>query len=259
MSSRLHPYSSQSLSQKPTAQIKKPDGKKLEKQTVQKPKLNTNENISANYELRTYLEQPSTSRNINTNVYPTLVQDTKKTELKSILKNKTNLPTNSKQTDPLKWMKENPSINKTKAQTALNKDKEENDLRIFSGTTRTIKLVTDLFAKNASNKMNKKPKVGPYLFEIFAQLDSTVSLIEAENKCVFTIKDNDDRMKCTFVEMDRKIDKIPRGSFIRCVGKYSLDKSEFTCFSVRVATQNELLNSGHYVSQSSSYIKLKFC
>lgn len=169
MSSRLHPYSSQSLSQKPTAQIKKPDGKKLEKQTVQKPKLNTNENISANYELRSYLEQPSTSRNINTNVYPTLVQDTKKTELKSILKNKTNLPTNSKQTDPLKWMKENPSNNKTKAQTALNKDKEENDLRIFSGTTRTIKLVTDLFAKNASNKMNKKPKVGPYLFEIFGK------------------------------------------------------------------------------------------
>jgi hypothetical protein len=90
-------------------------------------------------------------------------------------------------------------------------------------------------------------------------LDSTVSKQEESNKCIFTIKDSYDRIRCSFYEIDREMPKIPRSNFIRCIGKYNTSKSEFNCISIRVATQNELLNSGHLVGQTNSYIKSKYC
>ena len=44
----------------------------------------------------------------------------------------------------------------------------------------------------------------------------------------------------------------------RVVGKYDEKNSELKCFSVRIATEKEISNTGRNVTQTNSYIKKNF-
>jgi hypothetical protein len=154
MAHRAHPYS-QTQTQIPI--FKKTNLKRQETNENSKPNR-LNKNITVNYDFQSY------SNPMPNHVYPTLLQDNRNTELKSILKNKTNIQqtTSSKQTDNLKWLKENSN----KKTTQKNKENNCLDLKIFTGTTKSIKFFTEMFETNENNKLKKRPSVGHYLFQL---------------------------------------------------------------------------------------------
>lgn len=151
MAFRAHPYSQ-------TQSQKKPNVKRQETNENSKP-TKINKNISANYDYQSYVNPISNTKP----VYPTLLQDNRKSELKGILKNKTNLQPNSKQTDNLKWIKENSE------KTKLAQKSKDQGLKIFTGTTKSIKFFTEMFETNESNKLKKKQSVGHFLFQLYGE------------------------------------------------------------------------------------------
>jgi hypothetical protein len=52
-------------------------------------------------------------------------------------------------------------------------------------------------------------------FEFKAQLDSVISENERTSSKEFTIRDTYERMRCIFYEIDRPMEKLTRGSWIR--------------------------------------------
>jgi hypothetical protein len=104
-----------------------------------------------------------------------------------------------------------PVIKKEKKAAESNLD--SNTLKIFSGTTKSVE-----FSQSKFVQMNKNPnvmnKVGSYMFEIIAQLDSILSEDSSNGACEFSIKDHTGRMHCIFYQIDRKIEKISRDSWM---------------------------------------------
>lgn len=83
------------------------------------------------------------------------------------------------------------------------------ELRIFSGTTRSILT----FEKQ---KSSIKEDLGPYYFEIVAQLDSVISEDDSGiSGREFTLKDLYGRIHCIFYEMDRTMETYCRDSYLR--------------------------------------------
>ena len=161
MAHRAHPYS-QTQSQIPI--LKKSNFKRQETNENSKPNK-LNKNIAVNYDFQSYANP------MPNNVYPTLLQDNRNSELKGILKNKTNIKpttsqTGSKQTDNLKWLKEN-----SKKTTPKSKENNNPDLKVFTGTTKSIKFFTEMFETNENNKLKKRPNVGHYLFQLYGKID----------------------------------------------------------------------------------------
>lgn len=75
----------------------------------------------------------------------------------------------------------------------------------------------------------------PVIFEIFGTMESTVSHCKPEK--IFFIKDQVDKIRCVLWEIDRFMPHIPRGSVVRCVGKFNEDY--FHCFSIRQVKPHE--------------------
>ncbi|XP_041808959.1 spermatogenesis-associated protein 22 [Chelmon rostratus] len=86
-----------------------------------------------------------------------------------------------------------------------------------------------------------KDKV-PYLFEIFATLDSAVTLghYRAKN---FLMRDGKEVVQCVFYENEQELPRLIRGQVHRCVGNYDRSRDVLMCVSVRPGLPSELRNA----------------
>ncbi|GAA6218386.1 spermatogenesis-associated protein 22 isoform X2 [Lates japonicus] len=86
-----------------------------------------------------------------------------------------------------------------------------------------------------------KDKV-PYLFEIFATLDSAVTLGTHGAK-TFLMRDGKETVQCVFYENEQELPRLIRGQVHRCVGNYDLSRDVLKCVSVRPGLPSELRNA----------------
>ena len=209
-------------------------------------------NINETYEYLSYLENKK-----DNNTYPTAKLTI---PTKGILKNSTNKQTTSTGTNSSK-KESNASkqIVSNNNNSSISLKNEPKNLRIFAGTSKSIKFFNNIFRELESKKSAKSSDafVSPYLFELIARLDSAISEDTSTNACEFTVKDNSGRMDCVFYQIDRKMERIPRDSWIRCIGKMCQRSMLFQCISVRLADEAELFNFGFLVNQSNAFIKEK--
>ncbi|KAI4884441.1 hypothetical protein NFI96_032109, partial [Prochilodus magdalenae] len=98
-----------------------------------------------------------------------------------------------------------------------------------------------------------KDKV-PMLFEIFATLDSavTVGKYGAKN---FLMRDGKDVVPCVYYENDQVLPRLIRGQVHRCVGNYDGHKNILVCVSVRPASSSEQRNAQEAVKMSDSEMR----
>uniref|UniRef100_A0A8D3CSP4 Spermatogenesis associated 22 n=1 Tax=Scophthalmus maximus TaxID=52904 RepID=A0A8D3CSP4_SCOMX len=85
-----------------------------------------------------------------------------------------------------------------------------------------------------------KDKV-PYLFEIFATLDSAVTLGRHGAK-TFLMRDGKEVLQCVFYENEQELPRLIRGQVHRCVGNYDRGRDVLVCVSVRPGLPSELRN-----------------
>ncbi|XP_023132140.1 spermatogenesis-associated protein 22 isoform X2 [Amphiprion ocellaris] len=99
-----------------------------------------------------------------------------------------------------------------------------------------------------------KDKV-PYLFEIFATLDSAVTLgrYGAKN---FLIRDGKEAVQCVFYENERVLPRLIRGQVHRCVGNYDRSRDVLICVSVRPGLPSELRNAQEAVKACDAEMRL---
>ncbi|KAM3869100.1 spermatogenesis-associated protein 22 [Diretmus argenteus] len=92
-----------------------------------------------------------------------------------------------------------------------------------------------------------KDKV-PYLFEIFATLDSavTVGVHGAKN---FLMRDRKEVVQCVFYENEQELPRLIRGQVHRCVGNYDRSRDIFTCVLVRPGLPSEQRNAQEVVKE----------
>ncbi|XP_044078116.1 spermatogenesis-associated protein 22 isoform X2 [Siniperca chuatsi] len=86
-----------------------------------------------------------------------------------------------------------------------------------------------------------KDKV-PYLFEIFATLDSAVTLGSHGAKN-FLMRDGKEVVQCVFYENEKELPRLIRGQVHRCVGNYDRSRDVLMCVSVRPGLPSELRNA----------------
>ncbi|KAM6910936.1 spermatogenesis-associated protein 22 isoform 2-T5 [Lycodopsis pacificus] len=86
-----------------------------------------------------------------------------------------------------------------------------------------------------------KDKV-PYLFEIFATLDSAVTLGRDGAKN-FLMRDGKEVVSCVFYENEQELPRLIRGQVHRCVGNYDRSRDVLMCVSVRPGLPSELRNA----------------
>uniref|UniRef100_A0A3B4Y800 Spermatogenesis associated 22 n=1 Tax=Seriola lalandi dorsalis TaxID=1841481 RepID=A0A3B4Y800_SERLL len=86
-----------------------------------------------------------------------------------------------------------------------------------------------------------KDKV-PYLFEIFATLDSAVTLGRHGAK-TFLIRDGKEAVQCVFYENEQELPRLIRGQVHRYVGNYDCSRDVLMCVSIRPCLPSELRNA----------------
>ncbi|XP_034746056.1 spermatogenesis-associated protein 22 isoform X1 [Etheostoma cragini] len=86
-----------------------------------------------------------------------------------------------------------------------------------------------------------KDKV-PYLFEIFATLDSAVTLGHHGAKN-FLMRDGKEVVPCVFYENEQELPRLIRGQVHRCVGNYDRSRDVLMCVSVRPGLPSEQRNA----------------
>uniref|UniRef100_A0A3B4UX31 Spermatogenesis associated 22 n=1 Tax=Seriola dumerili TaxID=41447 RepID=A0A3B4UX31_SERDU len=86
-----------------------------------------------------------------------------------------------------------------------------------------------------------KDKVS-YLFEIFATLDSAVTLGRHGAK-TFLIRDVKEAVQCVFYENEQELPRLIRGQVHRCVGNYDCSRDVLMCVSIRPCLPSELRNA----------------
>uniref|UniRef100_A0A3Q3FTE2 Spermatogenesis associated 22 n=1 Tax=Kryptolebias marmoratus TaxID=37003 RepID=A0A3Q3FTE2_KRYMA len=97
-----------------------------------------------------------------------------------------------------------------------------------------------------------KDKVS-YLFEIFATLDSAVTLgsYGAKN---FLLRDGKEVVQCVFYE-NRVLPRLIRGQVHRCVGNYDRGRDILVCVSVRAGLSSEQRNAQEAIRASDAEMR----
>ncbi|XP_040908023.1 spermatogenesis-associated protein 22 [Toxotes jaculatrix] len=98
-----------------------------------------------------------------------------------------------------------------------------------------------------------KDKV-PYLFEIFATLDSAVTLGRHGAK-TFLMRDGKEAVQCVFYENEQELPRLIRGQVHRCVGNYDRSRDILTCVSVRPGLPSEMRNAHEAVKASDAEMR----
>ncbi|KAM9847025.1 spermatogenesis-associated protein 22 [Aulostomus maculatus] len=86
-----------------------------------------------------------------------------------------------------------------------------------------------------------KDKV-PYLFEIFATLDSAVTMGHQGAKN-FLMRNGKEVVQCVFYETEQELPRLIRGQVHRCVGNYDRHRDTLRCVSVRPGQPSEQRNA----------------
>ncbi|XP_067296026.1 spermatogenesis-associated protein 22 isoform X1 [Pseudorasbora parva] len=94
----------------------------------------------------------------------------------------------------------------------------------------------------------------PMLFEIFATLDSAVTVGEYGAK-KFLLRDGKEVVQCLYYEIDHILPRLIRGQVHRCVGNYDRQKDTMTCVSVRAASLSEQRNAQEAVRASDAEMR----
>lgn len=94
----------------------------------------------------------------------------------------------------------------------------------------------------------------PMLFEIFATLDSAVTIGEHGAK-KFLMRDDKHVVQCLYYENDQTLPRLIRGQVHRCVGNYDKDKDIMKCVSVRAASLSEQKNAQEAVRASDAELR----
>ncbi|XP_014913855.1 spermatogenesis-associated protein 22 isoform X1 [Poecilia latipinna] len=94
----------------------------------------------------------------------------------------------------------------------------------------------------------------PYLFEIFATLDSAVTLGLYGAKS-FLLRDGKDVLQCVFYENEQPLPRLIRGQVHRCVGNYDRSRDVLICVSVRAAQPSEQRNALEAVKVSDAEMR----
>ncbi|XP_076607335.1 spermatogenesis-associated protein 22 [Chaetodon auriga] len=98
-----------------------------------------------------------------------------------------------------------------------------------------------------------KDKVS-YLFEIFATLDSAVTLGHHGAKN-FLMRDGKEVVQCVFYENEQELPRLIRGQVHRCVGNYDRSRDVLVCVSVRPGLPSELRNAQEAVKASDAEMR----
>uniref|UniRef100_A0A3Q3W950 Uncharacterized protein n=1 Tax=Mola mola TaxID=94237 RepID=A0A3Q3W950_MOLML len=98
-----------------------------------------------------------------------------------------------------------------------------------------------------------KDKV-PYLFEIFATLDSAVTLGHHGAKS-FLMRDRKEVVQCVFYENEQELPRLIRGQVHRCIGNYDRSRDVLVCVSVRPAQPSELMNAQEAVKTCNAEMR----
>ncbi|XP_051519250.1 uncharacterized protein LOC127420756 [Myxocyprinus asiaticus] len=94
----------------------------------------------------------------------------------------------------------------------------------------------------------------PIIFEIFATLDSAVTVGEHGAK-TFSMRDGKHVIQCLYYENVQTLPRLIRGQVHRCVGNYDRDKDTMTCVSVRAASLSEQRNAQEAVKASDAEMR----
>ncbi|XP_073695632.1 spermatogenesis-associated protein 22-like [Garra rufa] len=94
----------------------------------------------------------------------------------------------------------------------------------------------------------------PLLFEMFATLDSAVTIGEHGAK-KFLMRDGKEMVQCLYYENDQTLPRLIRGQVHRCVGNYNKQKDMMTCVSVRAASLSEQRNALEAVRASDAEMR----
>ncbi|XP_057676856.1 spermatogenesis-associated protein 22 [Corythoichthys intestinalis] len=93
-----------------------------------------------------------------------------------------------------------------------------------------------------------------YFFEIFASLDSAVTLGPHGSKN-FLLRDGKEVLQCVFYENEQELPRLIRGQVHRCVGNYDKRRDILVCVSVRAATLTEAKDAQEAIKASDSYMR----
>ncbi|XP_035521878.1 spermatogenesis-associated protein 22 isoform X2 [Morone saxatilis] len=99
-----------------------------------------------------------------------------------------------------------------------------------------------------------KDKV-PYLFEIFATLDSAVTQGRHGAKN-FLMRDGKEVVQCVFYENEQELPRLIRGQVHRCVGNYDRSRDVLICVSVRPGLPSELRNAQEAVKACDAEMRV---
>ncbi|XP_062289738.1 spermatogenesis-associated protein 22 [Scomber scombrus] len=99
-----------------------------------------------------------------------------------------------------------------------------------------------------------KDKV-PCLFEIFATLDSAVTLGHHGAKN-FLMRDGKEVMQCVFYETEQELPRLIRGQVHRFVGNYDRSRDILMCVSVRPGLPSELRNAQEAVKACDAEMRV---
>nr|XP_015816681.2 spermatogenesis-associated protein 22 [Nothobranchius furzeri] len=94
----------------------------------------------------------------------------------------------------------------------------------------------------------------PLLFEIFATLDSAVTLGSYGAKS-FLLRDGKKVLQCVYYENDQVLPRLIRGQVHRCVGNYDRARDVLICMSVRPGLTSEQKNAQEAVKASDAEMR----
>ncbi|XP_054610046.1 spermatogenesis-associated protein 22 isoform X2 [Dunckerocampus dactyliophorus] len=98
-----------------------------------------------------------------------------------------------------------------------------------------------------------KDKV-PHFFEIFATLDSAVTLGRHGSKN-FLLRDGKEVVQCIFYENEQELPRLIRGQVHRCVGNYDRRQDVLVCVSVRSAQPSEVRNGQEAIKACDAHMR----
>ncbi|XP_022093358.1 spermatogenesis-associated protein 22-like [Acanthaster planci] len=103
---------------------------------------------------------------------------------------------------------------------------------------RSLKVLTASIAdmRDWSQHMDK---LGSMVCEVFGIMNSAISSDVNGVAKMFTLKDEDQTLKCIFYETDRPLPRLIRDQWLRCTGSLEQRSGLFRCVSVRAASQAE--------------------
>ncbi|XP_038054637.1 spermatogenesis-associated protein 22-like [Patiria miniata] len=119
---------------------------------------------------------------------------------------------------------------------------------------RSLKVLTASIADVGSWSQHMD-KIGSMICEVFGVMNSAISSDVRGVAKKFTLKNEDQTLKCIFYETDRSLPKLTRDQWLRCMGSMEQKSGLFRCVSIRPASQAERQVMTSLIAASSSTMR----